>query len=175
LTHKPERLLVFTGDGKGKTTAALGMALRAVGHGLGVFIVQFVKSDNSTGEIAALRGFSGVTIVQCGRGFLPRSAAAAPPHREAAERALDVARQALSSGQYSLVILDEVSVAVSAHLLDEDAVLHALSACAPGVTVVVTGRGAPPKLVESADTVTEMRCLKHGYRAGIPAQVGVEY
>jgi cob(I)alamin adenosyltransferase len=173
---RPERLLIFTGDGKGKTTAAPGMALRAVGHGMGVRIVQFVKSDSSTGEIAALRRLPGVEIVQCGRGFLPRAPGAdTSPHREAAMRALTLAREGLASGRYGLVILDEVLIAVSAGLLDTSGVAAALSESAPGVCAVLTGRNAPAELIEMADTVTEMRCLKHGYQMGIAAQQGVEF
>ncbi len=172
----PDRLLIFTGDGKGKTTAALGMALRAAGHGSGVLIVQFVKSDSSTGEIAAIGRLPGVEISQQGRGFIPRAAGAArSAHREAAERALDLAREGLASGRYGLVILDEICVALSARLLEVSAVVEVLSKAQPGACVVLTGRGAPPELLEMADTVTEMRCVKHGYRQGIPAQPGVEY
>jgi cob(I)alamin adenosyltransferase len=173
---RPDRLLIFTGEGKGKTTAALGMALRAVGHGMTVLIVQFLKNDSSTGEIAALAGLPGVELVQCGHGFLPRTGSAGTAaHREAAERALDRVAEALAGGRYRLVILDEVAVAIQARLVEEAAVEEAVRAAAPGVTVVLTGRGAPPELVALADTVTEMRCLKHGYKAGIPAQAGVEF
>lgn len=173
---RPDRLLIFTGDGKGKTTAALGMALRAAGHGDGVSIIQFVKSDASTGELAAIGGLPGVEIVQYGRGFIPRaSSPGIGEHRLAALEALDAARQALRSGRYRLVILDEVCVALRAKLLEPSAVVEVLSEAPPGVCVVLTGRGAPAELLDLADTVTEMRCVKHGYQQGIPAQRGVEY
>jgi cob(I)alamin adenosyltransferase len=176
VTRRPERLLIFTGHGKGKTTAALGMALRAAGHDMGVLIVQFVKSDSSTGEIAALGRMPGVEIVQCGCGFLPRELGAdTSKHREAANRALTLAREGLASGRYGLVILDEVLIAVSACLLTASDVAAALSESAPGVCAVLTGRNAPQQLIEMADTVTEMRCLKHGYQMGIAAQQGVEF
>ena len=176
MIRRPERLLIFTGDGKGKTTAALGMALRAAGHGMCVLIVQFVKSDTSTGEIAALARIPGVEIVQCGCGFLPRELGTdTSKHREAAIRALALAREGLASGRCGLVILDEVLIAVSARLIDASDVAAALSESAPGVCAVLTGRNAPPQLVEMADTVTEMRCLKHGYHVGIMAQQGVEF
>lgn len=173
---QPERLLIFTGDGKGKTTAALGMALRAAGHGSGVLIVQFVKSDSSTGEIAALGRLPGVEIVQRGLGFIPRRPGVdTSGHREAARQALELVRSGLESGRYRLVILDEVCIALSARLIEVSAVVEVLSHAPPGTCVVLTGRGAPPELLEMADTVTEMRCVKHGYRQGIPAQAGVEY
>lgn len=173
---RPDRLLIFTGDGKGKTTAALGMALRAAGHGCPVAIVQFVKSDATTGEIAAIGRLPGVEIVQCGRGFLARSPKTEiDEHRQAALEALAIVREALASGRYRLVILDEVCVALRARLIESSAVIEVLSHATPGVCVVLTGRGAPAELLELADTVTEMRCVKHGYQQGIPAQQGVEY
>jgi cob(I)alamin adenosyltransferase len=172
----PERLLVFTGDGKGKTTAALGMALRAVGHGDRVLIVQFVKSDASTGEIAAMRRLPGVEIVQLGRGFLPASHTPDfAEHKRAAEDAIDAAREDLATGHYRLVILDEICVALRAGLLRPAVVVEALAQTCDGVCVVLTGRGAPAELVELADTVTEMRCVKHAYQQGVPAQPGVEF
>ncbi len=172
----PGRLLVFTGDGKGKTTAALGMALRAAGHGQPVLIVQFLKSDASTGEMAAIGRLPGVEMVQHGRGFLPRRPGAAmDEHRQAAETALAAAREALKAGRHRLVILDEVCVAIRAGLLAASSVMDALREARSGVCVVLTGRGAPEELLELADTVTEMRCVKHGYQLGILAEQGVEY
>ncbi|HTX55311.1 MAG TPA: cob(I)yrinic acid a,c-diamide adenosyltransferase [Candidatus Baltobacteraceae bacterium] len=170
------RTLVFTGDGKGKTTAALGMALRAAGHGQRVLVVQFVKSDETTGELAASRHLPGVEIVQTGLGFLPpENALAFARHREAAEAGLARAGEALASQPLDLMVLDEVCVAVARGLLKEDAVLALLRARIRPVCVVLTGRGATKRLVEAADTVTEMRCVSHGLTRGIQAQPGVEY
>lgn len=170
------RTLVFTGDGKGKTTAALGMALRAAGHGQRVLIVQFVKGDSTTGELAACQHLPGVEIVQTGLGFIPgEDAPAFARHREAAERGLELAGRALASQPLDLLVLDEVCLAVARRLLKEEAVLALLRQRVRPVCIVLTGRGAPAGLVEQADTVTEMRCVAHGLAQGMCAQRGVEY
>ncbi|MGQ9513391.1 cob(I)yrinic acid a,c-diamide adenosyltransferase [Thermodesulfitimonas sp.] len=167
-------VMVFTGDGKGKTTAALGMALRAWGHGMRVFIVQFVKSDRvKTGErLAAARLGERFVIETLGEGFVSPADDLAR-HREAAARALAAAREALTSG-YDLVVLDEITHALRHGLVSEEAVLE-LIAAKPAVHLVLTGRDAPPALIARADLVTEMRAVKHHYTAGVPAQKGVEY
>jgi cob(I)alamin adenosyltransferase len=171
-----KRILIFTGDGKGKTTAAMGMALRAAGHGLAVLVVQFVKSNPHSGEATAMRAVPGVEWFQCGRGFIPRRGEAArEEHAAAARAAFAVADDALQTGRYGVVVLDEICVAVAAGLLDESVVAEGIRHAAAGTVVVLTGRGATPGLLELADTVTEMRVVRHGYQAGIAAQVGVEY
>jgi len=170
------RVLVFTGDGKGKTTAALGMALRAVGHGVKVKIIQFIKSDSSTGEIAAMRLLPGAEIVQTGCGFVPpASSAVFAEHRQAAESGLKVAADTIESGEYSLVVLDEICVAVAKRLLDECSVIEAVRKAGPNTTVALTGRDATAALMDLADTVTEMSDIKHGMKLGWPAQEGVEF
>jgi len=185
------RVLLFTGRGKGKTTAALGMALRACGHGLPTLVIQFVKADGSVGEIKAARHLPSLEIEQYGCGFLP--AASSPKfaahsarlraalsgvewaaHREAAERALGRAREALASGRYALVILDEICYAVHRGLLAEKAVCALVKSAPASCILALTGRCASRKLQALADTVTEMRCIRHGLRAGRPAQKGVE-
>ncbi len=169
------RVLLFTGNGKGKTTAALGMALRAAGHGMKTLIIQFLKSDASTGEMAALSGFPGVQIVQTGRGFPPDpSSPAFAEHRRAAEAGLKRAAEALASGRHDMVCLDEIANAVAKGLLAEEAVTGAVRAAHPDTIVVLTGRNATAGLIELADTVTEMQMIKHGLAAGWPAQKGVE-
>lgn len=167
---------MFTGDGKGKTTAALGMAVRAAGHGLPTLIVQFIKRDDTTGELAAFRRLAEVEVQQVGLGFVP------PPtsprfveHQRAAARGLALASAALAAGRYRLVILDEICTAVAKDLLTEDEVMAAVGKAASDAIVVLTGRGAGPGLVALADTVTEMRMVKHGFQAGRPAQQGVEF
>jgi cob(I)alamin adenosyltransferase len=171
----PTRILVFTGNGKGKTTAALGMALRASGHGMRTLFIQFVKADPSTGEVHAVRGLPGVEIVQAGLGFLPPPTDAEfPAHCQAAERGLRLAREALASGRYDLVVLDEVCYAVARGLLREEQVIDAVRQAAPGCSVVLTGRDSPPGLIALADTATEMRCIKHALDSGRPAQKGIE-
>ena len=171
-----KRILLFTGNGKGKTTAALGMALRASGHGMKTLVIQFVKSDTTTGEIVACERLTNVEIVQTGRGFIPeRTSDAFQEHCRAAREGLEMAERALSSGKYGLVILDEICTAVGKGLLDELQVIQAVSKGSPGICTVMTGRHATAGLVSIADTVTEMHPVKHGIAEGWEAQKGVEY
>jgi cob(I)alamin adenosyltransferase len=172
---KGPRVLVFTGDGKGKTTAALGMALRAAGHGLRTCVVQFVKSDVTVGEVAAAAALPSIEIHTTGLGFLP------PPshpdfsrHRAAAQAGLTTAAEALVDGRYAVVVLDEVCLAVARGLIEEKQVADLVACAPPESCLVLTGRDAPSGLVALADTVTEMRCVKHGFSEGIVAQEGVE-
>lgn len=170
------RILVFTGDGKGKTTAALGMAVRAVGHRLPTLIVQFIKSDASTGELAAMEALPCVDIRQMGLGFVPPADSPTfAAHREAALHGLRAASEALASGKYRMAILDEICTAVAKNLVSEEAVIAAVKRAAPDSIVVLTGRRACRALIDLADTVTEMRCVKHGYERGRKAQEGVEF
>ena len=171
-----KRIILFTGDGKGKTTAALGMVLRASGHGMKSLVIQFVKSDPDTGELAACRNIAGVEIVQTGRGFVPeRTDPLFQEHRKAAEEGLDRAERAILSGDYDLVILDEICIAVWKGLLDEKKIIEVVLRAGPGTCVVMTGRNATAGLISLADTVTEMRMIKHGFAEGWEAQKGVEY
>jgi len=129
MTEKP-RILLFTGDGKGKTTAALGMALRATGHGMKVFVLQFIKQDDTTGEIAAIRSIDNIEIEQTGKGFVPSPGNARfADHREAAEAGLARATDVILSGDYDLVVLDEICITVSRALIAEQDVLDLLPAC----------------------------------------------
>lgn len=178
IEHKQtgSRILVFTGDGKGKTTAALGMALRALGHGQRVLFLQFMKGDDSTGEIAAFRSLLGIEFVQTGLGFVPRPGHPNyPKHQAAARVALARVDGALLEGAADLVVLDEVCTAVSSGLLEAQAVLAVLEKARPGTHLVLTGRGAPAAFIERADTVTEMRCVKHALSSGRSADEGVEW
>jgi cob(I)alamin adenosyltransferase len=170
------RILLFTGDGKGKTTAALGMALRAVGHEIPVSIIQFIKADATTGELKALARLPGVQIAQTGKGFVPpASHPAYAAHVEAARRGWRLAETTIRSGQYGLVVLDEICTAIQCGLLSESETVETLRHTNPRTTLVLTGRGAGPALTALADTVTEMRCVKHGADHGVKAQKGVEY
>ncbi len=175
MSQRP-RILIFTGDGKGKTTAALGMAFRAAGHGLRSCIVQFVKDDPSTGEVAAAAEHPLIEIHQVGRGYLPPpESPLAAEHRQAAEAGLRMAAQVLAEGRVPLVILDEICFAVARGLLDQEQVIDAIGRASPESCIVLTGRDATEGLLALADTVTEMRSVKHGARAGIAAQKGVEW
>lgn len=170
------RVLIFTGDGKGKTTAALGLALRATGHGLRVLVLQFVKGGQQTGELVAVRRIPGFEIEQRGCGFVPAEGSAKfAVHRQAAETVLKEADGALLSEKYDVVVLDELCLAVAKNLLPEQAALDVVSHARPGTVLVLTGRGATPGLIAAADTVTEMCLRKHGLQSGIKAQPGVEF
>lgn len=174
--NETPRILLFTGEGKGKTTAALGMALRACGHGMPVSVVQFIKADSTTGELAAAACLTGFEIVQSGRGFVPRADKPAfADHRAAAQAGLQQAAERIAGGRFSLVILDEVCGAVARGLLDEHEVIEAVNRAPPHTCVVLTGRDATPGLVALADTVTEMRVVKHAMQDGRPAEKGVEW
>ncbi|MDX9745156.1 MAG: cob(I)yrinic acid a,c-diamide adenosyltransferase [Syntrophales bacterium] len=172
------RILLFTGDGKGKTTAALGMALRAVGHGLRVFIVQFIKNDPRTGEKRALQLLPHVEFHQVGLGFVPTGAddrQALAPHQKAAEDGLKRVGERLRNGACDLVILDEICTACALGLVSETEVLELLSNSPPGLTWVLTGRDAPESFAAMADTVTVMVCQKHGFDTKMRAKRGVEF
>ena len=174
MDRKP-RILVFTGKGKGKTTAALGMALRACGHGMATAMIQFVKADEDTGELIAARDLKNFEIIQSGLGWVPASDDPEfDRHREAALNGLALARECVGNGSIDLLILDEVCFAVSAGLLDEGEVTDLFDDTPPGVILVLTGRDATGRVIERADTVTEMRCVKHGLEQGREAQRGVE-
>ncbi len=164
---------VYTGDGKGKTTAALGLALRAAGAGLHVFIAQFIKGTRSS-ELDALQRYSDlIEIKQYGRGGFIRDEPEVEDI-EAAKKGLDEARAALESGEYDVVILDEANVAVHVRLFGVEDLLALLDVRPEQVELVVTGRKAPAELIERADLVTEMREVKHYYAQGLAARRGIE-
>jgi len=170
------RTLIFTGEGKGKTTAAFGMALRAAGHGQRVLIILFLKSDASTGELQACTHLPQIEVVQMGRGFVPPEAHPAfSAHRDAAQEALDFARAAVASGKYGMIILDEICGAIARNMIDEGSVLELLDCPERTACIALTGRHASARLIEHADTVTEMHCVRHGYAEGMSAQEGVEF
>jgi cob(I)alamin adenosyltransferase len=174
--NRKNRVLIFTGDGKGKTTAALGMALRASGHGMRTLLLQFMKADETVGELIALKHLPGVDAIQMGRGFVPAATDPAfSEHRQAAVRGLEKAAEALGSRKYDLIVLDEICTAMNKGLITEDQILGLIEGSGEVPCLVLTGRGATNRLIAEADTVTEMRNLKHGLREGITAQKGVEY
>ncbi len=164
---------IYTGDGKGKTTAALGLALRASGHGMCTYVGQFMKGQ-PYGELDALREHPHITVEQYGDVRCIRREEVTPEHIAQAQRGLERAREALLSGRYSLVVLDEVNVTVWFGLLTVDKVLAFLDERPAHVEVILTGRRAPQELIERADLVTEMRELKHYYEQGVAARKGIE-
>ena len=165
---------VYTGDGKGKTTAALGLALRAAGHGLRTYIGQFIKGQHY-GELEALQGHPFITIEQYGDpNCWVRRDQISPEQVTQARWGLERAREAMLSGQYDIVVLDEVNVAIWFGLLTVEEVLAFLDQRPDGVEIVLTGRRAPQELIDRADLVTEMREVKHYYTQGVPARDGIE-
>lgn len=168
-------LMVYTGAGKGKTTAALGMALRCLGHGMKVVIVQFIKGAIDTAEERALKSFGDlVTFLRMGEGYTWETQDRARDTRFAQE-AWAKAREFMGDHSYAMVILDEFNIALQQGYVDLGDVLPHLQARPAMQHVVITGRGAPPELIEAADLVTEMKQVKHPFRKGIKAQAGVEF
>ena len=165
-------VIVHTGDGKGKTTAALGLALRAFGAGLRVLILQFIKGKKDSGELKALK-LLGVEIRQCGLGFITKENFA--EQKKSAQIALDLAQKEILSGDWDLIILDEINYAVKFGLLDAPELLELIKIRPPTLHLVFTGRDALPELVEAADLVTEMKLIKHPFQKGIAAQSGIEF
>jgi cob(I)alamin adenosyltransferase len=170
-------ILINTGPGKGKTTAALGTALRAVGNGMRVLVLQFLKGSWHYGELdAVLPHGDNFVLKQMGRGFVKVGGAETDPEDiRLVEAAWAEAREAILSGDWDLVILDEINYAISYGMLAPEQVAETLRARPEMVHVILTGRNAHPLLVELADTVTEMREVKHAYQKGILAQRGIEY
>jgi len=167
---------VYTGNGKGKTTCALGLALRAVGQGLQVYMVQFMKG-RKTGEarVATDRLAPDMTLRSFGRPGLVNLRAPAAEDLALIREAWDLARQVILAGEHDLVILDEINLTLSFNLLPQEEVFQVLRDRPRGVEVVLTGRQAPPELIELADLVTEMRPVKHYYEAGVKARRGIEW
>jgi cob(I)alamin adenosyltransferase len=171
-------IIVYTGPGKGKTTAALGTALRAVGQGLTVLMIQFIKGSWHYGELDAARmlGNERFQILPMGRGFV--KIGAEKPHAEdvkLVEEAWNFASEKIRNGEFDLVILDEINYALSYKMLEVGPVLETLIHKPEQVHVILTGRNAHPSILECADLVTEMREVKHPYQKGIIAQRGIDY
>jgi cob(I)alamin adenosyltransferase len=169
------QIQVYTGNGKGKTTAALGLALRAAGRELMVCMIQFMKGGGPYGEhLAAPRLAPYLTIIQTGReGWVNRDNPD-PEDIRLAREALEMADEALTGGRYDLVILDEINGAVSFGLIDVDDLLALMAKKPPAVELVLTGRNAADRVEAAADLVTEMREVKHYYKAGVPSRIGIE-
>ena len=171
--------VIHTGDGKGNSTAAFGLALRAYGAGLNVLILQFIKGRQISGELKALELLAKIPVEnkievrQCGLGFIDKNKI--DEHIAAAESALDVARAEILSGKWNLIILDEIIYSVKFKLLDVEKVLELIKIRPPELHLVLTGRDAPQSLIDAADLVTEMTLIKHPFQRGIKAQRGIEF
>jgi cob(I)alamin adenosyltransferase len=171
-------LIVYTGPGKGKTTCALGTAFRAVGQGMRVLMVQFIKGSWHYGELDAAKmlGDDKLEIRPMGRGFVKIGGAETDPEDiRMCQEAWEFGRARMESGACDLVVFDEINYAISYKMLEVERVLAALAARPENVHVICTGRNAHPKLTEMADLVTEMREIKHPYTKGILAQRGIDY
>jgi len=177
LTEKNGKGLVqvFTGNGKGKTTAALGTVLRAAGHGFRVFIVFFMKGNYDYGEFSTLAKLPNVDMASFGFRRLTDPTNIKPEEIEQARLALAAAREAVLSGNYDLVVLDEVNVALGFKLIELDEVVKLIRDKPPNVELILTGRYADNKIIEMADLVTEMVKVRHPFDKGIKARKGIEY
>jgi cob(I)alamin adenosyltransferase len=170
-------VIVYTGDGKGKTTAALGMALRAAGHGMKVLIVQFVKSFKSYGELKFVKKYNcGIKIETMGKGYVKIRGDVHPfeEHVKAAKKTLEYAKEQIQSKKYRIVVLDEINIALDKKLLTLKEVTDLIKQKPPELHLVLTGRNAPKKLIQLADLVSEVKEVKHPFKKGILAQKGIE-
>lgn len=171
--------IVHTGDGKGKTTAALGLALRAWGNGLSVCILQFIKGSWTYGELKAIetlqKADGRIEIHPLGDGFTKRTPEKMDVHRKKVREALATAREWMHTGKWDMIILDEINYAVKFDLIDEQDILEFLEAKPVSMHLVLTGRDATEKVIAAADLVTKMDLVKHPYQRGIKAQKGVEF
>lgn len=166
---------VYTGDGKGKTTAALGQALRAIGHGMNVFMIQFLKGRTYGELMACERCLPDLTIVMSGRDEFVKKGEPEEVDLRLAREGLELARRVVAEGKHQMLILDEINVAVDYGLLDLPEVLDFLRSCPREMEVVCTGRYAPQELIELADLVSEVREVKHHYQQGVGMRKGIEY
>lgn len=169
-------IIVNTGHGKGKTTAALGTAFRAAGQGLKIIIIQFIKGSWKYGELEAAKKFDNLTITPMGKGFIKLGASEPEPSDcKLAEQTWKACEEAIVSGDFDLVVCDEVNYALSYKLLPVQRVIATLGKKPSHVHVILTGRDAPAEIIELADLVTEMKEIKHPYKKGISAQRGIEF
>jgi cob(I)alamin adenosyltransferase len=175
MTSEQGQIHVYTGDGKGKTTAALGLALRAAGHGLRVEVIQFMKGWPGYGELEAVRWLPTVTIHPWGRAGWVHPDQPEEEDYELASQALSYARERMLSGEVDLAVLDEVNVALDYGLVSLEALLEVLDEKPGSVTLVLTGRNAHAEVLRRADLVTEMRKIKHPYDRGVKACRGLEF
>jgi len=166
---------VYTGDGKGKTTAALGLALRALGHGLKVYMIQFMKGDPEYGELRTGRRLEGLTIRQFGRTDFVDRDHPAEVDLALARQGLEHASEIMAVGDHDVVILDEINVAMDFGLVPVRAVLELIESKPRETELILTGRSAPRPIIEAADLVTEMREIKHYYQQGRTARDGIEH
>lgn len=171
-------VVVITGNGKGKTSSALGMALRACGHGMRVCIIQFMKGDLYAGEWDGIKKMAcEIELHATGKGFCGIQGNPYPwaEHRANAQDAVDLVHEKMAGGAFDLMILDEINNALRLKLVDLEQLLEIIRTKPPLMHLVLTGRDAHPEVIELADTVSEVREIKHAYRQGIEPQPGIDY
>lgn len=166
---------VYTGNGKGKSSAAFGLALRAIGRGLKVYIIQFIKGGFDYGELYIVDKLPNLTLKAFGRGKFVTEKPPGKADVELAEEALALAEEVVKSGEYDIVILDEINVALNLKLIQIEKVLELIKNKPKHVELVLTGRYAPNEIIEAADLVTEMKEVKHPFNKGFQARKGIEY
>jgi cob(I)alamin adenosyltransferase len=173
------QVIINTGTGKGKTTAALGLAVRAAGHNQKVLILQFIKGAWKTGESKFMKKLAPeIEMMQLGKGFFKiedGKVKITPKDREEASKSFEIARNKIMSGQYDLIVLDEIINILAYGLIGTVELISLLEERPQGLSVVLTGRGAPRELIDAADTVSEVKEIKHAYSQGIKAKKGIEY
>lgn len=166
---------VYTGNGKGKTTAAFGLALRAIGRGLKVYVIQFIKGGFDYGELYIADKLPNLKLKAFGRGKFVTKKPAEKEDVKLAEEALALAEKVIKSGEYDIVILDEINVALDLKLIKTEKVVELMKSKPRHVELILTGRYAPKEIIEIADLVTEMKEIKHPFNKGQQARKGIEY
>jgi cob(I)alamin adenosyltransferase len=166
---------VYTGDGKGKTSAAFGAALRAIGRGLKVYIIQFIKGGFDYGELHIVDRLPNLKLAAFGRGRFVTDVSLQEEDVKLAREAFELAQKVVQSGEYDIVILDEINVALNLKLVGIDETLGLIRNKPKHVELILTGRYAPRQIVEAADLVTEMKEIKHPFRRGVKPRKGIEY
>jgi len=175
--HKLEKGLVqvYTGSGKGKTSAAFGAALRAIGRGLKVYIIQFIKGGFDYGELYSVKSLPNLKLAAFGRGRFITESQPLKEDIQLARDGLELAQKVVKSGEYDMVVLDEINVALHLKMISVDDVIQLIRNRPQHVELILTGRNAPAQIVEVADLVTEMKEIKHPYADGVPPRKGIEY
>lgn len=176
-------LIVHTGEGKGKTTAALGLAIRAFGDGFNVLVLQFIKGSWQYGELKTFEllskysgeNFGRVQLEPCGLGFSQRNSKDFDKHKKVAQETLQRAKKEMASNQWDMIILDEINYALNFDLIEKNDVLELIREKPKNLHLVFTGRNACQEVIDAADLVTEMKCIKHPFQQGIKAQQGIEF
>lgn len=168
--------VIFTGDGKGKTSAALGALFRSLGHGFNCKVIQFIKARKDTGEFLLAKTLAPkLEFVQFGKGFTWKKDFTMAEHKAAAQEGIKTAMQEIASGRYGMVVLDEILYALGKELVSLAQIIELIEKKPASMHLILTGRGAPDELIEKADLVTEMKEIKHPMKSGIPAQKGLDF